>query len=272
MKRYLPLSARVSASRTGDAILPRKALASPATVLIGLAFICTVGCSNPRNTVIPANIDSGAISESVKKLSPEDRELFTGYFMRHAVGSKMGGLFGINEKPIPAGTTIGQGIDEQRAFLANQGARDAEAKALKEKVLKEREQAMNVMRSAVTVTLVSKRIVSVKGYSDIETDRNLEIVFAYRNNTDKSIVGVKGRADVNDLFGDELSGFAISNDATIAPGATITWTGSRSVRYGMNSSNDEKLGHLEDDKYKVVWNPKMVIFGDGTKLTAPNEG
>jgi hypothetical protein len=240
--------------------------------LAGLAVLVVVGCSNPKNAIIPTNIDSmDSISESVKKLTPEDRELFAGYFMRHVVGSKMGGLFGIKARPIPEGMTVGKAIDEQRAYLATESAKEADEKALKEKVLKEREQAMDAMRSAVTVTLVSKKIVSEKGYSNIETDRKIEVVIAYRNNTEKAVAGVKGTVDVHDLFGDELSGFAISNEATIAPGATITWTGGRSVRYGMNSNNDEKLGGLEDDKYKVIWNPKMVVFADGTKLTAPGE-
>jgi hypothetical protein len=57
-----------------------------------------------------------------------------------------------------------------------------------------------------------------KGYSNIETDRKIEIVIAYRNNTEKAVAGVKGTVDVHDLFGDELSGFAISNEATIRAG------------------------------------------------------
>jgi hypothetical protein len=236
-----------------------------------IALFILAGCSNPKNTTIPTNLDSlDSISVSVKKLTPEEQQLFAGYFMRHAIGAKMGGLFGLKAAPIPEGMTIGKAIDEQRAYLADETAKEADEKALKEKVLKEREQAMVAMRSAVTVTLVSKKI-ATESMSGIETDRKIEIVIAYRNNTDKTVAGVKGTLDVNDLFGDELSGFAVSNDTTIAPGATIIWTGGRSVKFSMNSNKDEKLAGLADDKYKVIWNPKMIIFGDGTKLTAPDE-
>lgn len=236
-----------------------------------IALFILAGCSNPKNTTIPTNLDSlDSISVSLKKLTPEEQQLFAGYFMRHAIGAKMGGLFGLKAAPIPEGMTIGKAIDEQRAYLADETAKEADEKALKEKVLKQREQAMVAMRSAVTVTLVSKKI-ATESISGIETDRKIEIVIAYRNNTDKTVAGVKGTLDVNDLFGDELSGFAVSNDTTIAPGATITWTGGRSVKFSMNSNKDEKLAGLADDKYKVIWNPKMIIFGDGTKLTAPDE-
>jgi hypothetical protein len=233
--------------------------------------LIVAGCSNPKNTKIPTNIDSlDSISVSVKKLTPEEQELFAGYFMRHVIGAKMGGMFGIKATPISEGMTIGKAIDEQRAYIADDAAKDADEKALKEKVLKEREQSMAAMRSAVTVTLVSKKI-AAESMSGIETDRKIEIVIAYRNNTDRPVAGVKGTLDVHDLFGDQLSGFAVSNETTIAPGATITWTGGRSVRFSMNSSNDEKLAGLADDKYKVVWNPKMVVFADGTKLMAHDE-
>jgi hypothetical protein len=236
-----------------------------------IALFILAGCSNPKNTTIPTNLDSlDSISVSLKKLTPEEQQLFAGYFMRHAIGAKMGGLFGVKVAPSPEGMTIGKAIDEQRAYLADETAKEADEKALKEKVLKEREQAMVAMRSAVTVTLVSKKI-ATESVSGIETDRKIEIVIAYRNNTDKTVAGVKGTLDVNDLFGDELSGFAVSNDTTIAPGATITWTGGRSVKFSMNSNKDEKLAGLADDKYKVIWNPKMIIFGDGTKVTAADE-
>jgi hypothetical protein len=110
-----------------------------------------------------------SISVSLKKLTPEEQQLFAGYFMRHAIGAKMGGLFGLKAAPIPEGMTIGKAIDGQRAYLADETVREADEKALKEKVLKEREQAMVAMRSAVTVTLVSKKI-ATESVSGIETD------------------------------------------------------------------------------------------------------
>lgn len=102
-------------------------------------------------------------------------------------------------------------------------------------------------------------------------DENLQVTFGYKNNSAKDIAGVKGYVSVKDLFGDELSGFAISNDTTIKAGETATWTGSRSVKYSMGSNKDRKLAELTDDKYKVIWEPKVVVFADGTKLTAPDQ-
>jgi len=119
-----------------------------------IALFILAGCSNPKDTTIPTNLDSlDSISVSLKKLTPEEQQLFAGYFMRHAIGAKMGGLFGLKAAPIPEGMTIGKAVDEQRGYLADETVKESDEKALKEKVLKEREQVMVAMRSAVTVTL-----------------------------------------------------------------------------------------------------------------------
>ena len=109
------------------------------------------------------------------------------------------------------------------------------------------------------------------GYSGIVTDENLQVVFGYKNNTDRDVAGVKGYVSVKDLFGEEISGFLISNDNTIPAGQSATWTGSRSVRFALGDNKDRKLAELGEDKYKVVWEPEMIVFKDGTKLTAPKE-
>jgi hypothetical protein len=71
------------------------------------------------------------------------------------------------------------------------------------------------------------------------------------------------------LFGDELSAFQVSNDDGIKAGSTRTWIGSRSVRFSLGNNKDRKLAELENDKYKVVWEPQAIIFPDGTSLKLP---
>src|SRR5207302_1995775 len=155
----------------------------------------------------------------IKRLPPEDQELFAGYVMRHTLGR----VFLKDQKPIPAGTTIAQAVDEQRSFLANEHTKEEAEKALSEKLRLEREKAQEAMRSSVTVTVVSKKLARETGDSGIEFDRKLQVVFGFKNNTQKSIAGVKGTLEALDLFGDEISGFAISYDTTIAAGASASW-------------------------------------------------
>jgi len=241
-------------------------------LLLVLASFVLVACSDPRNTAIPRDVGQlQAIKPTLDKLSPEERELVAAYIMRHTVAAKLGGLFGGKEGPgIPEGMTIGKALEEQRKFVADAKAEEARQQALKEKLAAEREAALKPMREAVTVTLVSKRVSEERGVSGMALDEKLEVTFGYKNNTSKDIAGVKGRVSVNDLFGDEISAFQISNDSTIKAGGSSTWTGSRSLRFSMGTNKDRKLAELPDDKYKVQWEPQVIVFSDGARLTLPD--
>jgi len=204
------------------------------------------------------------------KLAPEERELATGYIMRHTIGAKIGGLFGGKEGPgIPEGMTLGKAIDEQRKFIADAALEEAKQQALKAKLQAEREAALKPMREAITVTLVSKQMATERGYSGMVMDEKLNVTFGYKNNSSKDVSGVKGRISIRDLFGDEISAFQVSNDSTIKAGQTATWSGSRSVSFSMGNNNDRKLADLGDDKFKILWEPQVIVFTDGTKLTVP---
>jgi len=241
------------------------------SITILLCSILLAACSGPKDTPLPRDLDKmDSIKPSMEKLAPEERELAAGYIMRHTIGAKLGGLFGGKEGPgIPEGMTLGKAIDEQRKFKAAAALEEAKQQALKAKLQAEREAALKPMREAITVTLVSKKIATERGYSGMVMDENLNVTFGYKNNSGKDISGVKGRISIKDLFGDEISAFQISNDSTIKAGQTATWTGSRSVRFSMGSNKDRKLAELDDDKFKVVWEPQVIVFTDGTKLTVP---
>ena len=238
-----------------------------------LLLIALTACSGPKDTPLPRELDKmESVKPAMEKLTPEERDLVAGYIMRHTIGAKLGGLFGGKEGPgIPEGMTLGKAIDEQRKFKADAAIEEAKQQALKAKLQAEREAAIKPMREAITVMLVSKGIYVEHGYSGMVMDEKLKVTFGYKNNTDKDIAGVKGYISVKDLFGDEISGFLISNDNTIKSGKTETWTGSRSVKYSLGNNKDRKLAELEDDKYKVVWEPRMIVFKDGTKLTVPEQ-
>lgn len=240
-------------------------------IILPLLLSALVACSGPKNTPIPKDLDKlDSIKPALDKLSPEDRELAAAYIMRVGVGSKLQGVFGKEGPGIPDGMTLGKAIEEQRKFKAEADLEEAKQKALKAKLEAEREAALKPLREAVTVTLVSKKIVPEYEYGTL-MDEKIDVVFGYKNNTGKDISGVKGYISIKDLFGDEISGFLISNDQTIKAGQTATWEGGRSVKYPLGDNKDRKLAELEPDKYKVVWEPWMVVFADGTKLTDPGK-
>lgn len=241
-------------------------------VVLTLCLVALAACSGPKDTPLPRELDKmETIKPSMEKLSPEERELVAGYVMRHTIGAKIGAMFGGKEGPgIPEGMTIGKAIEEQRKFKTDAALEEAKQQALKAKLLAEREAVLKPMRDAITVTLISKTINPEYGRSGILMDEFLVVTFGYKNNTEKDIAGVKGYISVKDLFDDEISGFLVSNDNTIKAGETITWTGSRTVKYAFGNNKDRKLALLEDDKFKVTWDPKVIVFKDGTTLKVPD--
>jgi hypothetical protein len=233
--------------------------------ILGCAVI--VACSDPKNTPLPADIGKlETIKPQFEKLTDDEKKLVAAYMMRKSMqGTIFGGAAGTTDA-----TTIGQAIDNQRAFVAAAEKKEAEEKALKAKFQAEREAAMKAMRDVVTVVLVDKKLDVQTGYGGIERDRGLSVTFGYKNNGAKDISGVKGTIVVRDLFGDVLSRFGVSNDQTIKAGSTVQWSGFRSTKFAFGHENkDEKLAELPDDKYKVEWEPAMIVFTDGSKLSAP---
>jgi hypothetical protein len=240
-------------------------------MLLAVALVCLAlsACSNPKDATVPQDVSKmQSLKPALEKHTPEERDLAAGYIARHTVGAAMIG----NSPSIPAGETLGQAIEEQRKFVAEQKAEEQRQAALKAALQAKRDAATKAMRDAVTVTLVSKKIKPEYGYSGILMDTNLDITFGYKNNTTKDIAGVKGLISIRDLFGDKISDFLVSNDDTIPAGKSITWSGSRSVQYASSDNKDRKLAELDDSKYKVVWEPRMIVFSDGTKLTLPDDG
>ncbi len=238
-------------------------------LLLAGVVLALCACSNPKDTVVPTSLDKmESIKPQLEKLTVEERELFAGYVVRHTIGAAMGGMFGVKAEPIPEGMTIGNAINEQRDLLAQAKIKEAEEKVLRDKIIAEQQKAMDEMRKAALVTIVSKQI-ETEQMSGITIDEKLMVTFAFKNTSTKEIAGIKGTLDASDIFGQQLSGFNISYDTTIKPGEDARWTGGRSVKFDMNEGNDRKFADLPADKYTLSWKPDMIIFVDGTRLTKP---
>lgn len=232
-----------------------------------LLLFMLLGCSDPKNTQIPTETSQmEEITPQLQKLSEEERKLFASYVLRHMLSK---GLLGASsgQTNIPPGTTIKQAINEQRAFEENFHQEEARQKELRDQVILQTKIKTDQMTKAVTVTVVDKKLAQeTSEYSGIVIDEVIEVRFAYRNNTQKSISGVKGTITILDLFGDVLSGFNISNDTTIPAGQHIFWDGSRSVKYSFTQNQDRKWAEMTQDKYKIVWTPEKIVFSDGTEM------
>jgi hypothetical protein len=236
-------------------------LRGAAVAAIGAMLLA--GCSNPKSTVIPAESAKwDTIAPSLQKLKDEDRRLAAAYMLRMSLG----GAFGANAGISP-GTTIGQAIENQKKFEADQKVAEAQAAALRAKVLAERQAAVAKISNAVQVVLANKTVIPENIYAG-RYSASIGIQIAIQNKSAKAITGVKGVFDFRDQFGSPIMTLKLSMDEDVPAGGQRLISG-----YGMdiNEFRDDhnKLANTEFSKMKATFTPEAVVFADGSTLAAP---
>lgn len=229
-----------------------------------LAAVLLAACSKATDTIIPSDMSKwdAELAPIVKKLSEEDQKLLIGYVMRAKVGQAFGGKEGI-----PMGTTVGDALDNQKKWMAEEEKKAAEAKALKEKMLKEQADAQAAIDNAATVTLIEKQ----QRYKNFDLRRFSDeqvFVIGVHNKSGKAIAGISGSLEFIDIFDKKVGGVSFRMTENIAPGGDAKWTGTRD--YNQFIDAHKSVWNLEAGKFSTRFKPEAVVFADGTKLTVPN--
>jgi len=233
---------------------------SAAILLIVIAALS--GCSKPTDAVIPSDMAAWdkELAPELKKLPDSDREKVAAYLMRAKLGEVFGG------KGVPPGTTIGQALDGQKKFEAEQAAKHAEEEALKKKLEQERATAMEQLNKAVTVTLLSKSELP-KNFSAGRYSEYQQFRIGVQNNSEKTMMGVSGEIKFIDVFDKVVGAVNFRISENIEPGKSANWTGGRDYNQFLDAHR--AVWNLEEGKYTTRFEPEMVVFKDGTKLTVP---
>lgn len=235
--------------------------------IIFLLLALATACSNPRNTKLPQDLAAmDSIKPSVEKLKPEERELLTGYIMRHTMGAAIGAAFGQKPDLIPEGITIGKAIDEQKAFLEKERAREAEEKTKKDRAIAAQKAFTDQVAQALAIRLIG---IKVTNEDQFGIGKRVNFLFEIENKGSKAITGIKGEAIFKDRFGDQLSEGNLKFEETIEAGKTIKTNLGRSLNPFM--PGDKKLANADAASITFQFTPFIVIFQDGSKAEAPIE-
>tara|TARA_Y100001960_G_C14396901_1_gene691449 strand:- start:115 stop:765 length:651 start_codon:yes stop_codon:yes gene_type:complete len=128
-----------------------------------------------------------------------------------------------------------------------------DAESLKNAELKKK------INSMIKVELLSKEYID----GDFQDGVNMEIKFT--NGSGKNIKGIKGTAEINDIFDDNITQFNLSLDEPIAAGESFVYEGG--VTTNQFDSGDKKLISTPFDRLKFKFKPEVILFEDGTKTT-----
>lgn len=227
--------------------------------LFALIACTLVACSNPHDAPVPSDMSKWdtELKPAIQKLPEEEKELLAGYLMRMKMSEAFGG------GPPKVGLTVGTAISEQKKWVEEQKAKEAEAKALKEKIEAERAALKKTVDGTLTVAVVELKLQKANYQAGTYSDSQV-IRLALQNKGTKDIKGVKGDIKFIDIFDKTVGTIGFGYDDGIPAGKTKTWVGSRD--YNQFLPEHKAIANLEEGKYTTRFEPEIIIFTDGSKL------
>jgi hypothetical protein len=190
----------------------------------------------------------------------EERDLLTAYLIRH---SPLGALAGEGSQ-IAVGTTVKAALEEQRAWIQEQKRKQDEAEALAVKIRAEQEAQSKALIDAVTVALLSSAVQKQDFRAQVYSDRFV-FKMAFRNNTQRDILGIKGNVRFSDMFDTPIKELSLVFENGVKVGETAQWTGVHDLNMFIDS--DKTLAATPLDKLKAKWFPQAIIFADGSTMS-----
>lgn len=244
------------------------------SILVVIATFALAGCSNPKDIILgPEPLKQMAEQgDQFKKLPEEDRMLLAGYLAMTAMGK----AFGADVKPA-TGRTVGEVLTDARAWqekrkIAEVEAkkREAEAEALKAKVLAERKAISDKISASVIVAVIDKTVLP-ENYQAGRYSAMLSLKYAIENKSDKTIRQLKGRVYFKDATGDAVGWLPVDFDETIRAGQTLkTTTGSGWKLNQFQNGEIERIASRDFSSMKTSFEPESIAFEGGEVLKAPD--
>lgn len=236
-----------------------------------LLVLLIAGCSyfkDPKSVEIPNDLSTDSakkeFAELIKKLDEKDKELFTSYFMRIGMAKALNGAFGVDASKIKQAKTVGEAIEIQKSFEAEQAKIKAEEEQLKQKQKAEAEAITTEIAKSFTYVYV-KKLPIVKDEFGITS--SLPIMFAIKNKSDSVIAGYKGQVTFTDQFGEKIASVSFEGNKDLQPQEESSET----MNFDLMFSELRKLNEISDDKVSATTTVTHLIFKDGKKLVMPGQ-
>ena len=228
-------------------------------ILAGTLSACA---QDPRNlTITEENQDSFMEELKDATMTVEEFGLITTAQMRRALATSFEA-----EGPVFIGKTVGDIIEEERAFLAAAEARQAEEDRLAAEAQAAADARVAELRQALTLTIFDK------GFrpSDVRNGQFEDFILiqaAYENTSGKDIRAFRGSVQFADLFGKEIYTTTLTISDHLAAGANATWSGQ--IRYNQFKADHQALRNTALEDMNIGWRPASIMFADGTTIGEP---
>lgn len=227
-----------------------------------IAFaLFTAACNSQVNKPLPKDMSDPQAAVITKSLGEDDKKLFVSYLARRELAKAFGA-------PLNDGaTTVGEAIEAQRKFEANQSEEEKRASALKAETLQKRKAIADQINHTITVAMIDARF-QPSDYTEGRYDDYELLDFAVQNLGSKPIKGLKGYAIWTDTFGDEYAKVPMEFEQNVNPGEKKVIQLSMEINKFMDQH--KKIMALDGSK-KFRFQPEQIVFADGSGLKAPEE-
>src|SRR6266849_429929 len=217
-------------------------------LLCAIVFLCS-SCSNIKSKKVTDENKDKIMSEisTSKDLTDNDRQSLAGYMMRLNLST----VFQGGKPSIPTGKTVGEMIEDQRKWVAEEAEKEKEEKLAAEIAAKEA-----ALRDLVTVALYNLR------ESNNSFMNGFEARIAFKAGS-KDIRAFEGNLALSDVLGNSLGEIPVKVLRPLKANASGT------TDYGnLYMAFPELRGkHLED--IKAHWKPTKIMLADSTELSVP---
>lgn len=222
-------------------------------LLCAFLFVCS-SCANLKSTKVTDENKDKIMNEisTSKELTSEERQLLTGYIVRENLSS----VFKNGKPSIPTGKTVGEMIEDQRKWIAQNAEEEEGEKEKEQKLAAEIAAKEEALRKLATVTLYGLK------ESDAGFMPGFEAVIAFKAGS-KDIRAFEGSLVLSDVLGNSLGEIPVK---VLTP---LKANESRTMTYGnlYMAFPDLRGKHLED--IKTQWKPTKIILADSTELSVP---
>lgn len=242
-------------------------------IVLVILLLTIAGCADPQDIVFGPEplkqiAEQGA---QFKQLPEKDRVLLAAYLSVLELGK----TFGAEVKPA-TGRTVREVLVDARAWQdkmkkaeEESKKREAEAEALKARVLAERKAMEDKISASVVVVVIDKTVLP-KNYDVGRYSELLTLNYAIENKCEKTIRQIKGRVTFADATGDAVGWLPVDLDEPVGPGKTLKTSTGRGWRINKFMNGDiEKIAAREFSSMKATFEPESIAFEDGEVLKAP---
>lgn len=230
----------------------------PAVLLIALSV---AACGSVKNQKVTDHNKDKILDQikNSKDLTVEEVGLLQAYIMRKGLGDALAG----KTPSLPVGMTIGEMIEDQRKWTADETKRAEEEKARVAKARAAEDAQRKQLLDALVVTVFDK------GFEHADYQDYITFKMMYENKSGKDIRGFKGAIVFNDLFGSPIMPVNITEDEPLTAGASKRQ--SFTLKFNQFSDKHVKLRDTALENMKVEWRPDAILFTDGTSMEVKSE-